>query len=154
VTLPRAVAPVDAPDPDSAAAVMRSSGLRVTTPRRLLLEALWAASTPLGAERLSELTGGADLASTYRNLEALERVGLVRHFHVGHGPGLYARASLAAREYMVCDACGGLQGVEPSELDEVRTLIRRDFGHEARFTHFPIAGLCRECAAQQEAAPR
>jgi hypothetical protein len=28
----------------------------------------------------------------------------------------------------------------------VRELIRRDFGHEASFTHFPIAGLCRDCS--------
>jgi len=26
--------------------------------------------------------------TVYRNLEALERHGLVRHVHLGHGPGL------------------------------------------------------------------
>jgi hypothetical protein len=30
----------------------------------------------------------------------------------------------------------------------VRDQIRRDFGYEARFTHFPIAGLCPDCAAE------
>ena len=28
-----------------------------------------------------------DVASVYRNLETLEQIGLVRHFHLGHGPG-------------------------------------------------------------------
>ncbi len=32
------------------------------------------------------------------------------------------------------------------QLDRVRAVIRDDFGLEARFTHFPIAGLCPDCA--------
>jgi Fur family ferric uptake transcriptional regulator len=44
--------------------------------------------------------------------------------------------------------------VEPAELDRVRDLIRTDFGHEARFTHFPIGGLCPGCARAGEGEPR
>jgi Fur family transcriptional regulator, ferric uptake regulator len=147
VTVAHSAAPIEARNLDAAAEAVRATGLRLTAARRLLLGALWDASEPLSAERLSELAGnGTDVASVYRNLEAFERIGLIRHFHVGHGPGLYARTSLGAREYLICDACGRLQAVEPGRLDGVRELIRRDFGHEASFTHFPIAGLCRDCA--------
>lgn len=133
---------------DAAAAEVRAAGLRLTAARRLLLDALWRSSRPLTAERLSELTGGgADVGSVYRNLEAFERIGLIRHFHVGHGPGLYARTSLGPHEYLVCDACGRHEAVDPHRLEPVRRLIRRDFGHEASFTHFPIGGICRDCAA-------
>lgn len=147
MTVAHSAAPIEARNLDAAAEAVRATGLRLTAARRLLLGALWDASEPLSAERLSELAGnGTDVASVYRNLEAFERIGLIRHFHVGHGPGLYARTSLGAREYLICDACGRLQAVEPGRLDGVRELIRRDFGHEASFTHFPIAGLCRDCA--------
>jgi hypothetical protein len=27
----------------------------------------------------------------------------------------------------------------------VRAVIRKEFGYEARFTHFPIHGRCSEC---------
>jgi Fur family ferric uptake transcriptional regulator len=148
VTTPHAGATVEAPDLESALAALRDSGLRVSAARRMVLEALFSAEEPLSAERIVELLGGrSDAASVYRNLEALERVGLVRHMHLGHGPGLYARIGAGEREYLICDLCGSLRAVEPGELDGVRELIRRDFGHEARFTHFPIAGLCSECAA-------
>ena len=60
--------------------------MRVSTARRSVLEALLAAGEPLTAE---ELAGDADLASTYRNLETLESIGIVRHVHLGHGPGRY-----------------------------------------------------------------
>jgi Fur family ferric uptake transcriptional regulator len=36
--------------------------------------------------------------------------------------------------------------VEPRKLDRVRAVVREEFGYEARFTHFPIAGLCPSCA--------
>ena len=106
---------------------------------------------PLSAEELLERLGGrSDLGSVYRNLEALERLGLIRHVHLGHGPGLYARASLGPREYLLCDSCGAHIAVDPSELDEVRSLIRRRFSYEARFNHFPVAGLCPKCAKERE----
>ena len=65
---------------------VRAHGLRVSTARRLVLEALMDAGEPRTAEQLA---GDADLASTYRNLETLETIGLVRHVHLGHGPGRY-----------------------------------------------------------------
>jgi Fur family ferric uptake transcriptional regulator len=40
---------------------------------------------------------------------------------------------------------------EPEQLDGVRDLIRSQFGYEARFTHFPIAGLCPECRDDEAA---
>jgi Fe2+ or Zn2+ uptake regulation protein len=86
-----------------------------------------------------------DVASVYRNLETLEEIGLVRHVHLGHGAGLYARASEGTREYLLCDVCGAVVAVEPERLDAVRDQIRSAFGYEASFTHFPIAGMCPDC---------
>ena len=48
-----------------------------------------------GVGRVSRRRAGrprpeVDLASVYRNLEQLEELGVVRHVHLGHGPGLYA----------------------------------------------------------------
>ncbi len=147
MTTPHSAVPIEAPDLDSALAAIRDGGLRATAARRIVLEALFEASEPISAEQLVErLQGRSDAASVYRNLEALERIGLVRHVHLGHGPGLYARIGLGAREYLICDVCGRHTAVEPDDLDEVRDLIRKRFGHEARFTHFPIAGLCSDCA--------
>lgn len=146
MTRPHSAVPmVEAPDLESAAAVVRSRGLRLSTARRLVLEALYATDEPLTADRIA---GDLDVASVYRNLETLEQIGLVRHFHLGHGPGLYARAAAGRYEYLLCDACGAVVAVEPERLDSVRDRIRRDFGYVARFTHFPIAGLCPECAAE------
>lgn len=126
--------------------------MRVSAARRLVLESLYATREPVSAERIADGLGGrfppSDLASVYRNLETLESAGLVRHFHLGHGPGLYAPAG-EEHEYLLCESCRTLRVVEPSELEEVRELIHARLGFRARFTHFPIVGLCPECASGQ-----
>jgi Fur family ferric uptake transcriptional regulator len=143
--------PLHAEDIEAAAALLRDRGMRLSAARRLVLEALFAAERPVTADEIAEGLGGAlpptDVASVYRNLETLETVGLVRHVHLGHGPGLYALAGERDREYLTCERCGAYEVLEPEALDEVRDLVRRRFGFEARFTHFPIVGLCSHCAA-------
>jgi Fe2+ or Zn2+ uptake regulation protein len=150
-----AAPPVRASDLDEAVTVLRDSGLRVSAARRIVLQALFGAGEPVTAERIANGLDGrlplSDLASVYRNLETLEEVGLVRHVHLGHGPGLYALTSDGAREYLMCDRCGAVRAVAPSRLDAVRDLIRAETGFAANFTHFPIAGLCPACALEDDA---
>ncbi len=142
--------PVVVADLDEAMAVVRGGGLRLTSARRLVLEALLAARRPISAEDIADGLGGSmtrsDLASVYRNLETLGELGLVRHFHAGHGPGRYVLAGFGDREYLACESCGALEVVEPEALDEVRSAVRALSGFEARFSHFPIVGLCATCA--------
>lgn len=152
MTIPNVGPAVDATTIEAAEDHLRGAGMRVSAARRLVLEILFAADQPLSAERIAAGVDGrlprSDLASVYRNLEALEGVGLVRHFHLGHGPGLYLLASRQRQEYLVCERCQEVIAAEPGELDPTRAQIRDRFGFEASFRHFPVVGLCRDCAAQ------
>jgi Fe2+ or Zn2+ uptake regulation protein len=138
-------------DLGAAIAFMRERGLRVSSARRLVLEALLAADGPMSAEQIAAGIGGrvpaSDIASVYRNLQAFEDIGLVHHVHLGHGPGLHALAFGRQREYLTCERCAEYRPLELDELDPVRELIERQFGYRASFTHFPIVGLCASCAA-------
>ena len=69
-----------------------------------------ADARPQTAEELAE---DGDLASVYRNLDTLEEIGLVRHVHLGHGPGLYSLAG-ADVEFVTCERCGAYEAVEPA----------------------------------------
>jgi Fur family transcriptional regulator, ferric uptake regulator len=133
--------------PGEAIQALRESGLRLSTARRLVIEALFAADGPVSAAALAQ-----DLlleeSSVYRNLEVLERHGLTRHVHLGHGPGLYALVGRDEGEYLYCQRCGKVTLLAPEELDPVREHLREHFGHTARFTHFAIVGLCEPCAAR------
>jgi Fur family transcriptional regulator, ferric uptake regulator len=152
VTAPHTGPSLLAPDVETAIEALRAKGMRISSARRLVLEALYAAEAPISAEQIADGLAGrlprSDLASVYRNLETLEQVGLVRHSHFGHGPGLYMPTGAREREYLVCNSCNAVTAVEPSEMDDLRALIHERFGYEARFSHFPILGLCADCARE------
>jgi Fur family ferric uptake transcriptional regulator len=135
---------------------LRTHGLRVSAARRLVLEALFAAERPITAEAIAAGLEGwlpaSDLASVYRNLDTLEEVGLVRHFHVGHGPGLYALASAGELDLVACEHCGAFAAVDPARLDAARDLIEAELGYRARFSHFPLVGICAECQTTSQEA--
>jgi Fur family transcriptional regulator, ferric uptake regulator len=145
-------------DLSAAIALVREGGLRVSAARRLVLEALLAADGPMSAEQIATGIGGrvpsSDIGSVYRNLQAFEGIGVVRHVHLGHGPGLHTLAITGEREYLTCERCADYHAVDPEELDAVRELVERHFGYRANFTHFPIVGLCRSCAAALQNQPQ
>jgi Fur family ferric uptake transcriptional regulator len=136
---------------------VRGSGLRLSAARRLVLQALAVADGPMSAEQVAAGVGGrvppSDLASVYRNLDTLERAGIVRHVHLGHGPGLWELAGDGAGEYLACERCGDYRAVPARQLDAVRAYIRRTYGYTVSFGHFPIVGLCAKCSEAVDGAP-
>jgi Fur family transcriptional regulator, ferric uptake regulator len=132
-----------------ALALLRASGLRVTGARRLMLEALFAVERPVGAEEIAGGLEGAlpcsDLASVYRNLDTLEQIGLVRHFHVAHGAGLYALAARHQAGYVACERCGAHQPLDTGTVAQVAAVLREACGYEPQLVHFPIIAHCPEC---------
>jgi Fur family ferric uptake transcriptional regulator len=141
--------PIHTADVEEAVDELRRRGLRASASRRLVLAAMFASDGPVSAERIASGLDGdlplSDLTSVYRNLEAFEELGLVRHVHLGHGPGLYALTGDGESEFLACEACDRVRVLPPAALDGVRALIREQYGYEARFSHFPIVGLCPDC---------
>jgi Fur family transcriptional regulator, ferric uptake regulator len=137
-----------APDSASAVQIIRDRGLRVTASRRIVLDALYGAERPVTAEEIAAGMYGrlpsGDLASVYRNLETLEGEGLVRHMHLGHGPGLYA-PSADVDEYVSCERCGRSEVIPTASLPAVRAAVRDAVGYAASFAHSPLTGLCPVC---------
>lgn len=135
------------------AAAIRKNGGRLSLPRQLVLEALFAADGPVSAEHITSTAEGRtlrlDASSVYRALEYFEELGVVRHVHLGHGPGLYALMLAGEREHLVCERCNRVTSVDTTRLDPIRKQVRELFGYDARFSHFPIIGLCEGCAESE-----
>lgn len=145
------VTPLAFADLADAVCKLRKAGLRLTTARRLVLEALFEVDVPLSAEEVA-LRCKLDLTSVYRNLETLERHGFARHIHLGHGPGRYVLVGRGEHEYLFCESCGEARPLSSAELEPVRVKLREQFGFQARFTHFPIVGRCQKCAQRSKRA--
>jgi Fur family transcriptional regulator, ferric uptake regulator len=152
LSVPHLTPAVEAPTAAAAARTLRRRGLRLSAARRSVLAALFAAGRPIGAEEIAAGAGGlvppSDLASVYRNLETLEAVGLVRHTHLGHGPGRYAPAA-RQDELAACERCGACAVLPPQTAEAIRAAVRAAVGFEPRFHHTPLAGLCPACASSR-----
>jgi Fur family transcriptional regulator, ferric uptake regulator len=151
MTVPHLTPAVEAPTAAAAARTLRRRGLRLSAARRVVLAALFAAGRPVSAEEIAAGVGGlvpgSDLASVYRNLETLEALGLVRHMHLGHGPGRYAPAA-RQDELASCERCGACAVLPAETAEAVRAAVRAAVGFEPHFHHFPLAGLCPACASK------
>ncbi|MGH8987275.1 MAG: Fur family transcriptional regulator [Acidimicrobiales bacterium] len=134
---------------DDVLTLVRSRGGRATPSRRVLLEVLFEAQGHLTVDELAEAvqTRAPDVhvSTIYRNLEDLERLGVVVHTHLGHGPATYQLAS-SAHAHLICEECG-VTIEAPDELFRglARTAKSR-LGFSIDPHHFAILGRCAACA--------
>ena len=149
-----------APEAAPLAERLRARGLRLTTQRTQVLAAVAALehATPeaIGA-RLREEAGpdGAapDSSTVYRNLELLERLGLVWHTHLGKGAPVY-HAFERPHLHVVCQECGQISSVDPTLLDAAAERLAADLGFTLDVGHVALSGTCRACAEKTRTEPR
>jgi Fe2+ or Zn2+ uptake regulation protein len=129
--------------------LVRQQGGRVTTSRRLLLLALFGSGGHRSAEELAAEVQAQDpdvhLSTVYRNLEELERLGVVVHSHSGHGPATYHLAT-AVHAHLVCEQCGLLIEVPGTLFDGLAQTARRKFGFTIDPHHLALLGRCADCS--------
>jgi Fur family ferric uptake transcriptional regulator len=129
--------------------LVRQSGGRITSSRRLLLQALFASSGHRTAEELaSEVQAQAPdihLSTVYRNLEELEKLGVIVHSHFGHGPATYHLAS-SVHGHLVCADCGKMIEAPAALFADLAAESRTRFGFTIDPHHFAVLGRCAECA--------
>lgn len=127
---------------------LRLAGDRVTTSRRLLVRCLFEASGHRTAEELAaEIQVHApdvSISTVYRNLEELERLGVVVHSHLGHGPATYHLAT-AAHGHLVCRKCDAQVEIADGFFTDLRRQAIAEFGFAIDPRHFAVIGLCATC---------
>ena len=127
---------------------LRSKGLRLTAQRQLVLAAVRALghATP---EEVSQHVRKAhptiNLSTVYRNLEALEKAGLILHTHLGHGGATFHAAEDAHHLHLVCGNCGGVAEAPLESTHDLVTSLKSAHGFETDLRHFAIYGTCAAC---------
>jgi Fe2+ or Zn2+ uptake regulation protein len=139
--------------PDPVAEVLervRAGGGRATTARRLLLGRLFESSSHRTAVDLAtevhRLAPDVHLSTIYRNLEELERLGVVVHAHLGHGASVYHLAS-QSHGHLVCEECGAVVEAPAELFAALGRVARARFGFAVDPRHFAVLGHCAACMA-------
>ena len=129
-------------------AQLRGGGARVTTARRLLITTLLnAVGHPTAEELLAAVRAMAPdvhASTVYRNLEELERLGVVVHTHLGHGAATYHLAT-EAHGHLVCENCGDTVEADSEVFEGLARAAEERYGFVLRPYHFAVLGLCAGC---------
>jgi Fur family ferric uptake transcriptional regulator len=133
---------------DAILALVRARGVRLTTPRRAIVQALLQAPDHVTAEELAAAVQAAHpdvhRSTVYRTLDTLTDLGVVVHAHLGHGPAVYHLAD-RPHYHLVCQRCGSVTELPIAVMAPLRRRLARDFRFELDATHFALAGRCGDC---------
>lgn len=133
---------------DTVLELLRAGGGRVTSPRRAILEALIDHAGHPTAEQLTaavqQRQPDVNESTVYRFLDELERLGVVDHVHLGHGPAVYHFVD-DAHHHLVCEVCGLVIEAPAGAFDALRRRLRNEYEFELDPRHFAVLGRCAGC---------
>jgi len=133
---------------------LKTTGLRVTPQRLLVLQILEEAEEHLDADaihaRAREHDPNSSLATVYRTLETLKEMGLVEQCHLArnHRRAYYAATGKEAHDRFVCLGCGRVIEVHTSCLDQTARELSEKWGVIVTLACVYLEGYCAECAPQ------
>lgn len=134
------------------ATAMRAKGMRLTAPRRRIVEALARLrhATPDEIAADVGIDGGSELplSTVYRALDALQELGFVAHSHLEKRAPTYHLAGHADHLHLVCLGCGGLDELPIAAAETLVETVRAQRGFRAEVTHLAIQGWCVACSSE------
>lgn len=128
---------------------LRQMGYRLTPQRMLILAAVAEGGGHLGVDevhrRAKEAYPYMDIATIYRTLHLLKKLGVVTEVAIGDRLHYELTDPAGKHHHMVCQVCHGAFNLSPHYLEEFRGTLVSEFGFEPDLQHFTISGVCASC---------
>jgi Fur family ferric uptake transcriptional regulator len=126
---------------------LHERGLRMTPQRQLVLDAVRALDHATPEQICVEVQRAApavNITTIYRTLDLLDRIGLVRHTHLGHGAPTYS-AQEHQHVHLACHSCGAVSEVPVELMDGLVADLADRSGFALDVSHLALSGLCSTC---------
>ena len=129
---------------------LRGQSRKITGPRAAILEILRKHPHPLtNREIFSEMPkGSCDLATIYRSMHLLEKMGMVKRFDFGDGAArfeLVGEGDDGHHHHLVCTRCSEVVEIEECFPTEVEKRIATANGFKAVTHKLEFFGICPDC---------
>jgi Fur family ferric uptake transcriptional regulator len=134
---------------------LHERGLRMTPQRQLVLDAVRAlghATPEQICTEVQSLAPAVNITTVYRTLDLLERIGMVRHTHLGHGAPTYS-AEEHQHVHLVCHSCGQVTEIPTDVMSALAERLRAETGFELDVSHVALSGACRDCRSAEASGP-
>ncbi len=135
-------------DADDLVARLRARGVRMTAPRRAVLQALARSGSHVSADELHALVHAGhpdvNLSTVYRTMDLLADAGIVDHVHLGHGPAEYHLVG-DDHGHLVCNECGAVVELTGEVGEGIVATVADRLGFHLDLRHFALTGWCTGC---------
>lgn len=134
-------------DPSTLRRTLHQRGLRMTPQRQLVLDAvrsLGHATPEQICTQVQRVAPAVNITTIYRTLDLMERLGLVRHTHLGHGAPSYSEQE-HQHVHLVCHGCGEVIEAPTDLMDTLTARLQRETGFTLDASHIALSGRCRNC---------
>ena len=135
---------------------IREEEFKLTQQRRLIVELfIEHENIHPSAEELYQLVMQEEpdvgLATVYRTLDLLERLGVVHTVNFGDGKARYELTSeLHQHHHLLCKQCGAVDEVDEDLLGAVEQELTKRTGYSIIDHEVKFYGLCPSCQTEQE----
>ncbi|MEM6799404.1 MAG: Fur family transcriptional regulator [Planctomycetota bacterium] len=134
---------------------LQSKGLRMTQPRRTLIDHVFARHEHFDADELIEGlsnqpgAGRVSRATVYRALEEMVKAGLLRKMTLGNRAVYEHDYGYPQHDHLYCQQCDSLIEFQSEELLELREAVARMHNFRVTGHRLIISGICETCAAKR-----
>lgn len=132
---------------------LSDAGYRSSGPREEVIGAIAELGCSITAREIADLLrergSGVGLASIYRALDLLDRLGLVQRFDVGEGVARYEAALPGGdhHHHLVCDSCGTVEPFEDQALEDAIHGLSDKTAFAIAAHDVTLRGECPTCRA-------
>lgn len=132
---------------------LRQESRKLTGPRRAILQVLGEQARPLTNKEIFQALpkGHCDLATIYRSVQMLERVGLVKRFDFGDGAARFALLTDGSegcgshRHHLVCTQCRRMVEVGECIVRELEARVAAHSNFKSVTHRLEFFGICPAC---------
>lgn len=129
---------------------LRNQSRKITGPRAAILEILRQHPHPLtNKEIFAEMPKGqCDLATIYRSMHLLEKMGMVKRFDFGDGAArfeLVGEGDDGHHHHLVCTQCSEIVEIDECFPENIERQIAEKNGFKAVTHKLEFFGICPDC---------
>lgn len=127
---------------------LKTGRLKITSARLALLDILKHTKKPLSIKEIAKKIGqkNADLVTLYRNMESLEKLGMVKEINLNKGQAYYELLEGTHHHHLICTNCGKLADIKIKEISLNKTFLKKHGFAKITDHSMEFFGLCEKCS--------
>lgn len=125
---------------------LKSRGLKITVGRLGLLDIFKHNKKPLAVKEIAKNLKGQDLVTLYRNIESLQKLGMIKQIKLKDRQAYYELFSSDHHHHIICNNCNKLVDVKIKEVTLNKKLLHKLGFAKVTDHSLEFFGICRSCS--------